>query len=252
MSNQVKINFLIDTGADISLLPADIFKADTRNVSRNLVSANGGHIQTFGSRTLTFRLGSFPKSFSWTFIIAQVRQPILGSDFLADAGISVNCKYNSLTLGDHTTHGSPKGTEAKTNETRIHHLSMPCLEIRTTREPIAQKARRISGKVPESVQTEYAELLKLGVIRRSTSLWASPLIIVKKKDSTFRPCEDYFMLISFTIPGKYPLPRISDILDRISASSIFPTIYLKKANYQIHIHDSDIPINYVHNTSRTI
>ena len=118
---------------------------------------------------------------------------------------------------------------------------MQCLEIRTTGEPIAQKARRISGKVLESVRTEYAELLNLGMIRLSTSPWASPLVVVKKRDGTFRACGDYRILNSVPIPDKYPLPRISDILDRILSSSIFSTIDLKKAYHQIPIHESDIP-----------
>lgn len=72
--------FLVDTGADVSVLPRIWAKNATRT-NRLLYAANHSEIVTYGERRLILDLG-LRRDFAWIFIVANVTQPILGNDFL--------------------------------------------------------------------------------------------------------------------------------------------------------------------------
>ena len=238
VSDSQVIQFLIDTGADVSILPSKQFRADNTSAIQKLVSANGQDISTSGTRSLSFRLAGSPKLFSWRFILADTQRAILGSDFLAHEDIKVDCRRNKIFTDSFTMMGSNKASLQATVSTALS--SNQTFRIETTGPPIAQRVRKLSNHALRSVRAEFDQLLLQGTIRRSTSPWASPLVLVKKTDGTFRPCGDYRMLNSVTKPDRYPLPRISDILDRISGKAIFTTLDLKKAFHQIPIDAKDI------------
>ncbi|WVZ80719.1 hypothetical protein U9M48_028176 [Paspalum notatum var. saurae] len=78
--------------------------------------------------------------------------------------------------------------------------------------PIYKKAYRIAGVELLEVKKQIDELLEKGIIRKSTSPWASPVLLAEKKDGTLRMCVDYRGLNAVTVKNKYPLPRIEDLL----------------------------------------
>ena len=112
--------------------------------------------------------------------------------------------------------------------------------IITTCHPIKQKLRPIPPDIRSAVEKEFLTLEKDGIVRRSASPWATPLHIVTKKDGTVRPCGDYRLLNSATVPDSYPLPLITDIFHRITSSTIFSTIDLHKAYHQVPVNPTDI------------
>ena len=59
------------------------------------------------------------------------------------------------------------------------------------------------------------------------SPWGAPVLLVKKKDESFRLCVDYLQLNKFTIKNKYPLPRIDDLMDQLRGASVFSKIDLR-------------------------
>ena len=82
-------------------------------------------------------------------------------------------------------------------------------------------------------------MLDQGVIRPSHSPWASPIVLVRKKDGTFRFCIDYRKLNSVTIRDAHPLPRVDDLLEALNGSSIFSTLDLRQGYWQIKMHPDD-------------
>ena len=77
-----------------------------------------------------------------------------------------------------------------------------------------------------------------GVIKPSESPWASPIVLVRKKDGSIRLCVDYRALNSVTKADSFPLPRIDDILDRLGESRYFTTLDLKSGYWQVKVHPS--------------
>ena len=92
--------------------------------------------------------------------------------------------------------------------------------------PIKQYARRIPHAVREKVQSLVAEMLDRNVISPTRSPWASPIVLVSKRDGGTRFCVDYRKLNSVTKPDVFPLPRIDDCLDVLSGTRYFSTLDL--------------------------
>ena len=107
--------------------------------------------------------------------------------------------------------------------------------------PIAQRCRRLFGEQLKQAQQHFDELEKNNIVRRSKSPWASPLVLVKKSDGSLRPCSDYRQVNEVTVPDRYPLPRMEDILFKVGNGKIFSKLDLRKAYHQIRMNEVDIP-----------
>ena len=82
-------------------------------------------------------------------------------------------------------------------------------------------------------------MLQMGVIEPSAGEWASPIILVPKKDGSMRFCADYRALNEVTIKDVYPIPRIDDILEMLSGSEYFCTLDLASCYWQVPLARED-------------
>ena len=112
----------------------------------------------------------------------------------------------------------------------------------TAPRPFKERYRRIPPHQFEEVRKHLKEMEDIGAIRRSNSLWASPVVLVKKKDGTLRFCIDLRKLNSRTIKDTYSLPRIEESLDCLNGACIFSLLDLKSGYWQVELDDESIPL----------
>ena len=112
-------------------------------------------------------------------------------------------------------------------------------EIHTSGPSIRLPFRRQNPVIREIEQQQVKEMLRDEVIRPSTSPWASPVVMVKKKDGSMRFCVDFRKLNDATIKDAHPLPRIDDTLESLYGSQYFTTLDLKSGYWQVPIKEED-------------
>ena len=93
----------------------------------------------------------------------------------------------------------------------------------------------------KELKEQLQNLLDKGFIKPSVSPWGAPVLFVKKKDGSMRPCIDHRELNKVTIKNKYPLPMIDDLFDQIHGASVFSKIDLRFGYHQLKIKREDRP-----------
>lgn len=266
-----RCRYLIDTGADVSVLPRpnDIdpnkYIPDPNEPTPRLFAANRTPIATYGVTRLAPNLG-LRRRFEHKFIYADVPQPIIGLDFLRKHQLLIDPVNNRLI--DPETGLGVTGQTAQQQDTSISTIQatpysdllrqfpdvteassggLQTCRARTTHHittvgpPVAARARRLCGEKYNAAKKEFEDLLRRGVIQRSDSNYSSPLHMVKKANGEWRPCGDYRMLNKQTKPDRYPLPYLHDFTHVLHGRRVFSKIDLAKAYNQIPIEESDRP-----------
>ena len=118
------------------------------------------------------------------------------------------------------------------------HLVEHEIDVGSTR-PIKQRTRRVPLHRQEAEGRLVNEMLEQGVIRPSNSPWASPVVLVEKKDGSVRYCIDYRQLNLATVKDSHPLPRIDESLDALSGSHWFSTLDLQSGYWQVGVKEED-------------
>ena len=107
------------------------------------------------------------------------------------------------------------------------------MQVEVEGPPVHQRPYPMPHRKRAAADEEIDKMLKLGVIRPSSSPYASPILLVPKKDGTIRFCIDYRKLNAVTIKDRWPLPRIQDIFDQLGGSRFFSTLDMRSGYWQV-------------------
>jgi len=99
---------------------------------------------------------------------------------------------------------------------------------------------RLSVLENAEIKKHVQEFIEQGVMRPSASPCGSPIILVPKKDGTWRMCVDFRALKNITVKNCYPLPRIDDLLDQLKNVVYFTKLDLRSGYHEIRVVEQDI------------
>ena len=112
--------------------------------------------------------------------------------------------------------------------------------VPTEGQPVFVCARRLDGEKLAVAKSKFQKMLAMGIIRPSSSPWASPLHVVPKPNGGWRPCGDYRRLNTVTKDDRYPIPHIHTFGSVTSGASVFSVVDLVRGYHQIPMHPDHI------------
>lgn len=137
-------------------------------------------------------------------------------------------KYSSTVRNDLF----PRNTN---DDSRVEHE----IDIKPDAGLLRKQPCQTTPKLVQEINQIVADLLENKFMVPSKSPCSSPVVLVKKKDNTYRLCMDYRALNSVTVKDPFPLPRIDNLLAKIGSSTIFTTLDLHSGYHQILMKESD-------------
>jgi hypothetical protein len=105
--------------------------------------------------------------------------------------------------------------------------------------PVNAMPYRYSPLHKDELERQVKRLLNSGFVTTSTSPYASPVLLVQKKDGTWRFCMDYRRLNSVTVKNKFPMPLIEEILDELASVAFFTKLDFKAGFHHVRMCPAD-------------
>lgn len=264
------VNFLglLDSGASRTILGSKGYESlkhfNLKLLPSNIQTcsvANGQSCQVIGSYNIPICVEG---KVVLTNVLVMPSLPhviILGTDFWRNMGIVPNIREGSWCFSDLpepniailTDNKLLEPEQSKELENLISDLfpevpdrlgctSLTEHSIKTRAEPIKQRFYPISPALQKHVNSQLDDMLEKGIVEPSTSPWASPIVMVKKKDGSYRFCVDYRKLNQVTERDAYPLPLVSSTLDKLRDAKYLSSLDIKSAYWQIKMAEDSKPL----------
>ncbi|KAG0442587.1 Transposon Tf2-9 polyprotein [Dictyocoela muelleri] len=264
-----KYEAILDTGADISLISAEVAKKERLKPDNDKRKINQavGHFNTVGSVTVKLKYENKIHTVPLHVVENLHVEIIIGTDILKKLNIDplnkktpqilvaekeVSYSFSEfsekLDIGDENTsskiHDFKKiwenYSDIFTGEGDVRILdSDHTIELMKEHNGFKCPKYRHSKNNEKIIEKKVSEFLEKDLIEESKSCFISPVVLVKKKNEEIRFCIDYRKLNSISIKKEYPIPLIEDALNNLSESKYFSTLDMKSGYHQIRINKRD-------------
>jgi protein associated with RNAse G/E len=101
--------------------------------------------------------------------------------------------------------------------------------------PVNARPYHYSSQHKTKIENQVKQLLEVGLITHSHSPFASPVLLVKKKDGNWQFCVDYRKLNAMTVKNRFPMPIVEEILDKLAVSKFFTKLDVRSGYHQIRM-----------------
>lgn len=259
---------LLDSGASSTIIGGpgwDILKKLKLKINSDNVAscrvANGQSCPSIGSVDLPIKLENRVRMISALVVPDLPHTLILGVDFWRKFGIvpdlhggnwvfrrDADVSVGAIASEEHLTPDQTRILNEVVQEAfRDMGDELGCTnlvehEIKTSCRPIKQRYYPVSPVMQGHIDAELDKLLEQGIVEPSTSPWSSPILLVKKKDGSYRFCVDYRKLNAVTEKDAYPLPYINATLDRLRNAKFLSSMDIKSAYFQVPLEESSRPL----------
>jgi hypothetical protein len=119
---------------------------------------------------------------------------------------------------------------------RLHDYKIPLLP---GAQPVKARPYRYAPHQKDEIERQIHQMLRQGIIRHSTSPFASPVLLVRKKDGAWRFCMDYRQLNAITVKHKHPMPVVDELLDELAGAQWFTKLDLSSGYHQLRVAAGD-------------
>ncbi|KAL6487683.1 hypothetical protein MHYP_G00043090 [Metynnis hypsauchen] len=273
-----QLSAMVDTGSTFSLIREACWNGLRKNSElwrpsngQTFLLANGQSQRAKGRVDVECRLhGSEFRHPFYVLANQDLAFPIiLGLDFLRATGITLDFLHSTYVMptcngsfpflaeeqdqirnlvdgADVGVHDKQKLQQLLINwlsvcTTRLGHTTAVTHRIATVDElHVRQHPYRVSVDKQELIKKEIEDMKEKGIIRASMSPWASPVVLVPKKEGGVRFCVDYRKLNTKTHLDGYPVPQIQDILESLHGATVFSTLDLRRGYWQVGLEPDSI------------
>ncbi|XP_026382523.1 uncharacterized protein LOC113277692 [Papaver somniferum] len=121
--------------------------------------------------------------------------------------------------------------------TRSHDHRIPLIP---NSAPVNVRPYRYPHFQKEEIEKIVSELKNAGFIRPSTSPYSSPVLLVQKKDGSWRMCVDYRALNKITVKDRFPIPMVDELLDELHGKQVFSKVDMRYGFHQLRAYEPDI------------
>ncbi|KAK2575252.1 hypothetical protein KPH14_012703, partial [Odynerus spinipes] len=177
------------------------------------------------------------------YVTGMNREPLMGREWIRQLKVQLSDSVFQLSYNtEDKLQEFLREYEAKldSSSTKMRKIQAR-LTVKENTKPIFLKARRVPFKLLPLVEKELENLVKAGILEQvNTSLWATPIVPVLKKDNSIRVCGDFSVTLNkCLLTDQYPLPTIDELFSALAGGEKFSKIDLKQAYLQMEVHPDD-------------
>ena len=202
----MKFDFVIDTGASVSILPSRLASGLVINPTPVLLSAaNQSRIAVEGETMLTFSIDRLRRQFTWNFVVADVQEPLLGKDFLSFHNLLVDCKNHQILdqLTSRTTGSKSLEITRSSNEVLINKVSH---ENPVVSELFAKYPQVLIPRNIDEVPTKTKSYHSIDTSNSCPTFCKNRRLSPEKEDAARKEFTSYLLLESYALLSLHGRP----------------------------------------------